>query len=104
MKSKLFLTLLIAALSSASLSGALISANSDGIMQFPVFHVYASDSDVEADESNVPKANTNWEFKKSLDFQSEPHLVQVEGPGETSLKVQTPNIKVYLVNADTNTD
>jgi hypothetical protein len=80
------------------ISGTMISGNSDGIMELPVFHVYASDS--ESIESNAPMVNTNWKFKKSLDVQSESYVVQVLGPEDTSHMITTPGIKVDLVNVE----
>ena len=98
MKTKLTLALLSIVLSCTSLSGTLVSANSDGIMQLPVFFVYASDSD--STEVNDLKANTDWRFQKSLDFESKPVVIQVLGPSDTIHNVPTPSIRVSLVNAE----
>ena len=98
MKTKLTLTLLTIALSSASLSGSLISGNADGVMQLPVFYVYASED--EANELKGLAVNTEWKFEKSLDFDSEPVAVQILGPGDTVQNVDTPGIQIDLVKTD----
>jgi hypothetical protein len=98
MKSKLATTALIAALSGAAVTANAENENNDGIMELPVFYVYASDSEVT--DSTMTTVQTDWKFEKSLDFQADPIYIVVEGPGDETYKVRTPGIRTSLLNGE----
>jgi len=98
MKSTLILGILIASLSSASLTADLISAKSDGIMKLPTFFVCASDS--ESGKCDFIPLDTDWKFQKSLSFQSSPDVITVKGPGDAVYSIPTLSIQTSLINVD----
>jgi hypothetical protein len=96
MKYKLTLGVLIAALATTSLRADLVSAKTDGIMELPVFYVYAS-GEGEPAKTSI-SVNADWKFMKSLDFKSAPALIAVEGLGDEKHVVSTPSIRTSLVS------
>lgn len=90
--------LLIAALSSASLAADIKTAESDGVLQLPTFHVYASDS--ETKENELAVTSTAWTFQKSLNFQSDLDMITIVAPGNMTKTVSVPSIQTALVNTD----
>lgn len=94
MKNLANIGLLLTAFSGASLSGDLVSTSSNGIMELPTFYVYASDS--ESGDINVLLPVDNWQYRKKLDAQLEPVVIQVMTPGDQIQSVLTPGISVSL--------
>ena len=96
--SKILTGALIAALSSTSLSAELIAKKSDEAVQLPTFYVYASDTNLS--EKSLVTVDTDWKFKKSLDFQSDPKTTTILTPGNKTEDIQVPAIRTLLINAD----
>ena len=92
------MAIIVAALTSISLQAEIISKKSNTIMELPTYYVYPTKA--ETIEKNASPIVTEWEFQKSLDFQSEPVVITVMGPGEEEHDVSTPKIQTSLIREE----
>ena len=90
----LFIGIIAAALSSASLSADESYTVRDGAIELPIFFVYASDSE----EANTKTDHYTWNYKKALGYQSNPEVISVVGIDNEELNVSVPSIVVSLAD------
>lgn len=79
----------------ASVTASDIQYNTDGIMELPMFYVYADD---EATQESAASVGADWTFEKSLDSEGRVEI-EVDLPTGEIVKVYTPGISTALVES-----